>query len=682
MVQQSATPDGLRHHNDHSGPAPLINVVGVPSSFVLLPGTPLLTAVRIAAFVAGYWAMILAPIRIAFGTSLFTPTIELVVDFLLLFVLSLDIVCRFFAAHFNESAQLVVNLQSIRWHYFTHEFPLRVLAMIPFCDLRRLTGVTESIAVDILSLLPLLHLLRWVFLAIEKESSLRNTKAFTLLILLLIGVQIVHWLTCFWWYLEIVCVHFYSKEHTWATTFAAVNLWDEPVFHAHPLARYIYVFQFVMTTILDSVDRSRLANDAEVVFGHIVSSIGSVMVKGYMVIAVAYLTNQIAAKSRTEYHINSCVQYLRSQGLSPAACHRYAEYHKHLWLTQNGTSRPWTLFNDIPDSIRSEIALGITGTMLRGVSIFASCSEPLMRYLASKVDQVYFAPGEAIIRKDDVGAEMYIVRKGTAQVVSDDHTRVWAEFSEGGFFGELSIFTPIKRTATVVAVSRCHLLRISRKDLQQVQVAFPEEAAAIRAQVEQRLAAVTQRHEELRQSKHKTAPLQYRPVSLAEPPSSAPQPIPSPPHGTAPVIVNSAAMFVPAEQGPRRRSSAALSHGPARNPASVASVITYRRLPSRLAHEPPPPLPEEEPFSAAVSVIEDLDVQQPRPPLTAKYITSSISLSSGSTAFAAPTVPIWRLTVWDANHPPATIVSAPIPPPPPPPPSGPIQPLRSQPGLE
>ncbi|KAI9224974.1 hypothetical protein BC828DRAFT_216848 [Blastocladiella britannica] len=544
----------LSRTRDGTGPSlgqPLLS----PTVFVLVPGTPAVIIVRMVAFSAGYLSMLFAPIRPAFGVDVFPPGLQAAVDLILLTVLLLDVLCGFFAAYYNPTAELEVSLPVIRRHYATHKFPVRLLALLPLRD-TLLFLQAPALAVSVGSLLPLVHIWRWIVLVREKESSLRSTKSFTLVAMSLLGLQIVHWLTCCWWYLEQVCARVYGPYRTWAQVHAHTNLWDLDQFEAQPLARYFYIFQFVFTLILDPLSKAKLVNPLELAGAQVITILGVLMIHSYLAVAIAHLTNRLAAKAKKEYELKSCVEYLLTQGVSPEACRRYMEYHEQLWFVQNGAARPWALFNDIPDTIRAEISLNMLGQLLRSVAMFAHCPEPLLRMLATRADQLYFAPGEAIIRKDDVGAEMYIVRKGQAQVVSDDQTRVWADIKVGGFFGELSIFNPIKRTATVVASTRCHLLALSRTALVEAQAAFPVECEVIRAAAEAKLTQLTQWHNELRVNPHMTSELQFKSVSMVAKSDALPSVDSNMDVMDLMAIANpaAAAIFVPVPRSARRQS--------------------------------------------------------------------------------------------------------------------------------
>lgn len=95
--------------------------------------------------------------------------------------------------------------------------------------------------------------------------------------------------------------------------------------------------------------------------------------------------------------------------------------------------------------------------------------------------QVY-SPGDYVCRKGDIGKEMYIIQKGSLQVVSDDGQKVFVTLKEGAFFGEISILNipgskiGNRRSANVRSVGYSDLLRLTKNDLWQALEDYPQNA--------------------------------------------------------------------------------------------------------------------------------------------------------------------------------------------------------------
>jgi CRP-like cAMP-binding protein len=64
-----------------------------------------------------------------------------------------------------------------------------------------------------------------------------------------------------------------------------------------------------------------------------------------------------------------------------------------------------------------------------------------------------FADGDIVFLEGDAAADMFVVRSGAVDIVRDrDGARELLErVGEGGFFGEVALFSPGPRTATAVA---------------------------------------------------------------------------------------------------------------------------------------------------------------------------------------------------------------------------------------
>ncbi|KAJ3057050.1 hypothetical protein HK097_001019 [Rhizophlyctis rosea] len=101
-----------------------------------------------------------------------------------------------------------------------------------------------------------------------------------------------------------------------------------------------------------------------------------------------------------------------------------------------------------------------------------------------------FLKGEMIIKKHDVGKEMYFLSKGKVEVVSGDGRSRYGVIEEGSFFGELGVLFDIPRTASVRALQNCYCMRLTRTDLETAMQPFPFISERFRAVVAERMVEV------------------------------------------------------------------------------------------------------------------------------------------------------------------------------------------------
>lgn len=82
-----------------------------------------------------------------------------------------------------------------------------------------------------------------------------------------------------------------------------------------------------------------------------------------------------------------------------------------------------------------------------------------------------FAPGEAIVRQGEEGRELYAIERGEVEILVTPKgaapLRV-GKLGPGAIFGEAALLTGGARTATIVALSECELLAVSRQAFRNV----------------------------------------------------------------------------------------------------------------------------------------------------------------------------------------------------------------------
>ena len=88
----------------------------------------------------------------------------------------------------------------------------------------------------------------------------------------------------------------------------------------------------------------------------------------------------------------------------------------------------------------------------------------VLERLAQGTASAVYAPGEAIVVEGESGNELFIIERGTAQVMVQREAGVRtpvAVLQAGHFFGEAALLREEQRTATVVASTECELLVVS-----------------------------------------------------------------------------------------------------------------------------------------------------------------------------------------------------------------------------
>jgi CRP-like cAMP-binding protein len=103
--------------------------------------------------------------------------------------------------------------------------------------------------------------------------------------------------------------------------------------------------------------------------------------------------------------------------------------------------------------------------------MFSACSADQLEEIAKLAQPRQARAGEELIRQGEPGDEFFVIASGTATVTRDAHDV--ATLGEGSFFGELALFDPAPRNATVTATTAVSTIALSRDAFQQVLTDIP-----------------------------------------------------------------------------------------------------------------------------------------------------------------------------------------------------------------
>lgn len=99
------------------------------------------------------------------------------------------------------------------------------------------------------------------------------------------------------------------------------------------------------------------------------------------------------------------------------------------------------------------------------ISIFENMPDELLREISAKVSNKFLKKDETLFFKGDIGDALYIIKKGKIKIsipTEEGEELIISIFSDGDFFGELSLLDKAPRFADAVAITDTELLVLRR----------------------------------------------------------------------------------------------------------------------------------------------------------------------------------------------------------------------------
>ncbi|MCM1981803.1 cyclic nucleotide-binding domain-containing protein [Lyngbya confervoides] len=124
--------------------------------------------------------------------------------------------------------------------------------------------------------------------------------------------------------------------------------------------------------------------------------------------------------------------------------------------------------------------------LLRNVSYFQHCSNAQLLLLIEEGFRQLFEARQIICRENDLGECFYLILAGQVEVYSEKLGQVLATLGQGEFFGEISLFTGVPRSATVRSLEETTLFVVNRLALQKLLQDYQELAEHIAQALSQR----------------------------------------------------------------------------------------------------------------------------------------------------------------------------------------------------
>lgn len=184
--------------------------------------------------------------------------------------------------------------------------------------------------------------------------------------------------------------------------------------------------------------------------------------------AVRYFLTELAADDPTDSDVRTHIYFaLRRAGISPSIP------AAAVFLTEESAERA---------ASKADSALKDRVEALHGIDIFKDLPHDEIRRLAESVTSAPFARGEIMTMQGSEAHWMYLILRGTADVLVENetgHSAKVAELGPGTYFGEWGCMTGEPRDATVVAATRVDCYRLDKDAFRELIQARPQLAGQL-----------------------------------------------------------------------------------------------------------------------------------------------------------------------------------------------------------
>eukprot|EP00002_Diphylleia_rotans_P013983 TRINITY_DN2722_c0_g2_i4.p1 TRINITY_DN2722_c0_g2~~TRINITY_DN2722_c0_g2_i4.p1 ORF type:complete len:540 (-),score=80.96 TRINITY_DN2722_c0_g2_i4:1529-3148(-) len=419
-------------------------------SFYINPESRARRVTQVSLIIVMLYQATVIPVRIVWGFHIW-PMMHLWIafDYLLDCIYILDIVMNFMTAYNQEgTGKLITNRAMISRKYMRWTFVFHFLASVPY-DLLAFNYGVEYLPHLRLNRLIRLPQITKAFAVLEKGFNHHLVRILRLLFLMLI---FAHWFGCGWFYIA-------KLEKNPEVTWAAVA----GILEADFTTQYItsaYWALVVMTTV-GFGDIVPVTN-YEKVFT-MVTMISGVTIYATIFGNMATMIAQLdASATRYREKLDNLKEFMKYRSLPSYLRSRIMNYHEIMWTRNKGIDEAQIL-QELPSSLRSEIALYLNRELVENVPLFKGTNEPgFINSLVVMLKPQVALEGDYIIHHGEIGREMYFISRGEVEVVSGDGKTVFAVLKEGSYFGEIALLFAARRNASIRAIGYCELFMLTK----------------------------------------------------------------------------------------------------------------------------------------------------------------------------------------------------------------------------
>lgn len=345
------------------------------------------------------------------------------------------------------------------------KFVLDILSLLPFDIFYTLIGVNSFLRMN--RNCKMWRLMEFFEMA-ETHTNFPNILRISNVIMYI--MILIHWFGCFYFGLS-----FLIGFGTDGWVFPDTNNPEYSSFWVQYSASFFWA-TLTLTTIGDTASPEK---PIEIWFVILCSLMGVLIFATVFGNVGAMIKNMDGERIKFQNKVDTVKRYMELRGIGPELQERVIKWFDYTWKNKQSVDDKESL-KLFPSKLRAEISIHIHMETLRKVAILQDCEPGLLVELVVKLKLQVYSPGDYICKKGDIGREMYIVKRGKLQVVSEDEKKVYVTLTEGAVFGEISVLhiegnrTGNRRTASVKTLGFADLFCLTKQEFWSTLQDYPE----------------------------------------------------------------------------------------------------------------------------------------------------------------------------------------------------------------
>uniref|UniRef100_A0A673CM60 Cyclic nucleotide-binding domain-containing protein n=1 Tax=Sphaeramia orbicularis TaxID=375764 RepID=A0A673CM60_9TELE len=218
-------------------------------------------------------------------------------------------------------------------------------------------------------------------------------------------------------------------------------------------------------------------------FGQIFQMVNYLFGAFFMSVILGQMRDVIGAATAGQTYfrasMDNTVAYMVTNRIPSLVQNRVRTWYTYTWDAQ-GMLDESELLDKMPLVMKTAIAVDINLATFQKIDLFKGCDQQMLVDMLLRLKSIIYLPGDFVVKKGDIGKEMYIIKSGAVQVVGGpDNSIVFVTLKAGCVFGEISLLQSSKdggnrRTANVKAYGFANLFVLEKKDLFDILVHYPE----------------------------------------------------------------------------------------------------------------------------------------------------------------------------------------------------------------